>query len=301
MAPPPGSREGRRAHHDRRPRARRRRRRPARRSRPASSSPGPLVTTARRAAPPRPACSSARPSHRSRQPRQPAERKRSRTGAAASTTSTPAGDAVGVDAHRRRAGGCAGGPAVGGDGAEPAQDLGRRLGHGTFDGAPGSVLLVVDLDHAAPVAAPAAHHLVDVAGQDLLVLDLRAPRRRCSGGRPWSCCETVTSKRVRLPQPSQRYRGRLAPLWLLSTLPISSTSTTVAGATSAPSRMVAPAVELSSGSGRADDRAELDPRDVTPGALARSGGALDAGLLLGVEHLDRRAPGRRRRRRRRPP
>ena len=27
---------------------------------------------------------------------------------------------------------------VGGDGTEPAQDLCRRLGHGTFDGAPGS-------------------------------------------------------------------------------------------------------------------------------------------------------------------
>ena len=48
----------------------------------------------------------------------------------------PAGDAVGSDADdvvgRRR-----GVAAVGGDGPEPAQDLGRRLGHETFDGLAG--------------------------------------------------------------------------------------------------------------------------------------------------------------------
>ena len=45
----------------------------------------------------------------------------------------PAGDAVGSDADDvvGRRGGVA---AVGGDGPEPAQDVGRRLGHGTFDG-----------------------------------------------------------------------------------------------------------------------------------------------------------------------
>ena len=96
-----------------------------------------MVTTTRRAAPARPACSSGRPSQRSRQPRQSAERNRSRTGAAASTTSMRQRRAVGRDADDvvGRGGRVVG---VGRDGPEPAQDVGRRLGHGTFDGAPGS-------------------------------------------------------------------------------------------------------------------------------------------------------------------
>ena len=131
----------------------------------------------RRGGPRRPGrpAAAARPSHRSRQPRQSAERKRSRTGAAASTTSIRHGAPSGAT-PTTSCGRVVGWSGVGGDGAEPAQDLRRRLAHGTFDGAPGSSSSSsADLDHAAPVAAPAAHHLVDVAG--------RAPPRPRPRGR----------------------------------------------------------------------------------------------------------------------
>ena len=101
------------------------------------SSPGLRVTTTRRAAPARPSCSAVRPSHRSRQPRQAAERNRSRTGAADSTTAIRQGVPSGAHADDvvGRGGGVVG---VGRDGPEPAQNLGRRLVHGTFDDSPGS-------------------------------------------------------------------------------------------------------------------------------------------------------------------
>ena len=208
----PVVREGRRAHHDVDRRAR-----PA--SSPARRRDGGGVLVARAPASPRPggrrrpspACSSDRPSHRSRQPRQAAERKRSRTGAAASTTSIRHASAVGRDADDvvgrvRGVVRCRSGWGGAGAGCRPAarsRHLRRR--------ARLLELLVGDLDDAAPVAAPAAHHLVDVAGEHLLVLDHEVAAHACSGGRPSSVCETVTSKRVRLPQPSQRYRGSAHP------------------------------------------------------------------------------------------
>src|SRR6516225_3111466 len=149
----------------------------------AGSSSGALfVTTARRATASRPAWSSARPDHKSRHPRHTAVRNRSTTGAAASTTSTWRGAPSGSTPLTSR-GRVVGGPAVVGMGRSRrrmsaggsvttlrSRRLGRRAGL--------LGLVVGDLDDAAPVATPPAHHVVDVTGQHLFVFDLELTAHR---------------------------------------------------------------------------------------------------------------------------
>ena len=105
---------------------------------PASSCSGPLATMTMRTPAGMERRSSSVPSHRSRQPRQSAERKRRRTGSASPHNRDVDRGARGIDPLNVDGRGGRVVP-VGGDGAEPTQELRRRwIVHEIRDCAPGS-------------------------------------------------------------------------------------------------------------------------------------------------------------------
>ncbi len=236
-----------------------------------SSSPGLLVTTASRAREPRPACSSARPSHRSRQPRQSAERNRSRAGAAVLHHVDPAGRPSGRDALdvTRAGGGRAG---RGRDGTQPAQDVGRRLGHGTFDGAPARCSSSMISTTLRPW--PHQRHTTSstCARQHLLVLDDQVAADR------------VVVEGLGLLRDGDVEAGEVAAAVAAVSRVAHAAHGSRGSAQALPGRLRR--------SGRADDLAELDARERDPGLQSppRAGAAALACSSVSKTATRRRVP-----------